>query len=255
MAYGLFTGYKADILVGPGNRFVAEAKRALYGQCSIDIIAGPTEIMILADDTADAELIAVDLVSQAEHGLDSPVWLVTSDRRIANKVIERVPQLIAELPKENVAGIAWNDHGEIIICDSREEMVKVSDEYSPEHLEVFCEDLEWWHSNLRNYGSLFLGEETTVTFGDKCSGPNHILPTRRVGNYSGGLNALKFVKQCTYQRIPDKESTRTIAPLAARISRVEGMEAHARSADVRLKKYFPNESFNLSHNWCNPGDS
>lgn len=249
MAYGLFTGRKADILVGPGNRFVAEAKRALFGQCSIDIIAGPTELLIIADDNADAEIISVDLVSQAEHGFDSPVWLVTNSKDIGEKVLQRVPELIETLPSSNAdaARTAWRDYGEIILCENRQEMVDISNEYSAEHVEVLCEDLDWWHCNLKNYGSLFLGEETTVTYGDKCSGPNHILPTRRVANYSGGLNVLKFVKQCTYQKIPDKESTRTIAPLAARISRAEGMEGHARSADVRLSKYFPNDTFKTSY--------
>lgn len=249
MAFGLFTGKKADILVGPGNRFVAEAKRALFGKCSIDIIAGPTELLILADDNADSEIVAVDLVSQAEHGYDSPVWLVTDSKEIADYVNKRVPELIDDLPSSNgdAARVAWRDYGEIILCDSKDDMVDVANEYSAEHVEVLCANLDWWHQNLVNYGSLFLGEETTVTYGDKCSGPNHILPTRKVANYSGGLNVLKFIKQCTYQKIPDKESTRSIAPLAARISRIEGMEGHARSADVRLAKYFPDETFKLSH--------
>ena len=246
MAFGLFTGHPADILVGPGNRFVAEAKRILYGRVGIDLFAGPTEILVIADNTADPEIVAVDLVGQAEHGLDSPAWLVVDDREIGEKVIARVPELIADLPEvqQQAAEAAWRDYGEVVLCSDREEMARVSDDYAPEHLEVQAEDLDWWLERLKNYGSLFLGEETTVAFGDKCSGTNHILPTKGVGKYTGGLFAGKFIKTVTYQRA-SREGNREMAAATARISRLEGMEGHARTGDVRLAKYFPDETFDL----------
>ena len=176
MAFGLFTGHPADILVGPGNRFVAEAKRMLYGRVGIDMFAGPTEIGIIADSTADPRIVASDLVSQAEHGPDSPAWLFTTDQTVADKTLEWIPKLIESLPDtaKNAATAAWRDYGEIILCEDRESMARISDQYAAEHLEVHAEDLDWWTNRLRNYGSLFVGEETTVTFGDKCSGTNHI---------------------------------------------------------------------------------
>jgi len=246
MAFGLFTGKPADILVGPGNRFVAEAKRMLYGRVGIDVFAGPTEIGIVADHTADPDLIACDLAGQAEHGPDSPAWLFTTDRALADKVIELMPQYIAKLPEtaRNASSVAWADYGEVILCDTDEEMATISDQYASEHLEVHCENLDWWVARLRNYGSLFVGEETTVTFGDKCSGTNHILPTKGAARYTGGLSAGKFIKTVTTQRMT-KEANREVAAAAARISRLEGMEGHARSGDDRLAKYFPNETFNL----------
>jgi len=197
MAKGLFTGVAADILVGPGNGYVAEAKRLLFGEVGIDVFAGPTESAIIADDSADPMTIAVDLVSQAEHGYDSPVWLFSTSRRIGEKVAELMPKVAADMPNQEVVQSAWDNHGEIILCDSREECVKVSDEYASEHLQVIANDLDWWRDNLKNYGSLFLGEGATVTHGDKCSGTNHILPTKRVARYSGGLNIHKFHKILT----------------------------------------------------------
>ena len=188
LAFGHFGGRPADILVGPGNRFVAEAKRILYGRVGIDLFAGPTEILVIADDTADPELVASDLVGQAEHGPDSPAWLVTTSKELAARVQELMPGLIARLPQPNrdAAHNAWRDYGEITLAETREEAAQVSDEYAPEHLEVHCSDLDWWLANLRNYGSLFLGEETTVAYGDKCAGPNHILPTKGAARYTAG---------------------------------------------------------------------
>jgi sulfopropanediol 3-dehydrogenase len=246
LTYGLFTNLPADIVVGPGNRFVAEAKRMLFGQIGIDVVAGPTETMVIADEASDAAVIASDLLGQAEHGPDSPVWLITLSRKIGEEVIALMPNMIAALPEtaRKAAEMAWRDYGEVILVDSREEACVVSDQYASEHLHVQAADLNWWHKSLRNYGSLFLGEETTVAFGDKCSGPNHILPTRGGGRYSGGLSAAKFLKVLTYQRMT-REGARAVAPVAARISRLEGMEAHARTADVRLAKYFPAEKFEL----------
>jgi len=246
MAYGLFTGKKADIIVGPGNKFVAEAKRTLFGKVGIDVFAGPSEVAVIADETADAEVVAIDLVGQLEHGHESPGWLFTTSKQLAEKVMKLIPQYIEKLPPtaKDAAYCAWRDYGEVILCDSREEIVQISDEYSSEHLEVHCQDLDWWLDNLTCYGSLFLGEETTVTFGDKVSGPNHILPTKAAGRYSGGLSAHKFLKVLTWQRM-DRESTRQIAQTSSRISRLEGMEGHARASDVRLSKYFPDDTFDL----------
>jgi sulfopropanediol 3-dehydrogenase len=246
MAFGLFTGHAADILVGPGNRFVAEAKRMLFGRVGIDLFAGPTEIAIIADKTADPRIVASDLVGQAEHGLDSPCWLFTTDRELGEKVLELMPGFIEKLPDtaRTAAEGSWRDYGEVILCSDREEMAQLSDQYAGEHLEVQAEDLDWWVNRLRNYGSLFVGEETTVAFGDKCSGTNHILPTKGAGRYTGGLFAGKFIKTVTTQRM-SREANREVAAAAARISRLEGMEAHARTGDDRLHKYFPDETFKL----------
>jgi sulfopropanediol 3-dehydrogenase len=244
MAYGLFTGKPADIIVGPGNKFVAEAKRMLFGKVGIDVFAGPSEVCVIADDSADPYLVASDLVGQAEHGHESPAWLICTDRTVADAVMLWVPKLIDKLPPtaRDAAGAAWRDYGEVVLCDGRDQAVRVSDRYAPEHLEVHCCDLDWWLANLSCYGSLFLGEETTVAFGDKLSGPNHILPTKGAARYSGGLSVHKFIKTVTWQRMT-REANRQTAPVTARISRLEGMEAHARTADDRLAKYFPGEAF------------
>ena len=242
LAYGLFTGREADIIVGPGNAYVAEAKRALFGQVGIDVFAGPTESAIIADDRADAMTIAVDLVSQAEHGPNSPVWLFTTSEALGRAVIELVPRVAHDMPNADVVLTAWDQCGEVVLCDDREETVSVSDRYAPEHLQVIAADLEWWKANLGNYGSLFLGEGSTVTHGDKCSGTNHILPTKRAGRYSGGLNVHKFMKVLTYQEL-DEQANKTFSAVASRISRVEGMEGHARACDWRLRKYFPGENW------------
>ncbi|OAE60315.1 histidinol dehydrogenase [Achromobacter insolitus] len=246
MAYGLFTGKPADIIVGPGNKFVAEAKRMLFGSVGIDVFAGPSEVCIIADASADPAIVASDLVGQAEHGHESPAWLIATDRALAEAVLARVPELIAALPPtaRDAAGAAWRDYGEVVLCDTREEAVEVSDRYASEHLEVHCEDLDWWFRRLTCYGSLFLGEETTVAFGDKASGTNHILPTKGAARYSGGLSVHKFIKTVTWQRMT-RQASRDTAQVTARISRLEGMEAHARTADDRLAKYFPQESFEL----------
>jgi sulfopropanediol 3-dehydrogenase len=244
LAYGLFTGKPADIIVGPGNKYVAEAKRMLFGKVGIDVLAGPSEVAVIADDTADPHIVATDLVGQAEHGHESPAWLMTTSGLVAEQVMQRVPQLIDQLPPtaRDAAGAAWRDYGEVVLGDTREELAQVSDRYAPEHLEVHARDLDWWLARLTCYGSLFLGEETTVAFGDKTSGPNHILPTQGAARYSGGLSVHKFLKTVTWQRMT-REGSRDIAQVTARISRLEGMEAHARTADDRLEKYFPGESF------------
>lgn len=249
MAFGLFDLPKANILVGPGNQFVAEAKRILFGRVGIDMIAGPTDSLVLADKTADALVVATDLVSQAEHGYNSPVWLVTDDRALAETVMQIVPNLIEDLPELNRenAFAAWRDYAEVILCADRAEMAAVSDDYAPEHLTVQAEDLDWWLKTLTCYGSLFLGEETTVSYGDKATGTNHVLPTSGAASYTGGLSVHKYMKIVTWQRAT-REGSKAVAEATARISRLEGMEGHARAADVRLAKYFPDETFDLTGN-------
>lgn len=245
LAFGLFTGKPADIIVGPGNRFVAEAKRILFGQIGIDVFAGPSESLVIADGSADPLVVSVDMMSQAEHGFDSPVWLVTDSRELGEKVIDLLPQIIKTLPDSDVALASWRDFGEVVLCSNREEMVEVSDEYAPEHLQVQAEDLDYWLENLTSYGSLFLGEGATVTYGDKTSGTNHILPTKKAARYSGGLSVHKFIKTVTYQKV-SREANLQIGAAASRISRLEGMEGHARAADVRLRKYFPEQEFDFT---------
>ena len=243
MADGLYGLPRADILVGPGNQYVAEAKRILFGEIGIDMFAGPTDSMVLADETADAEIVAIDLVSQAEHGWNSPVWLATTDRGLAEKVMQIVPGLIDALPEPNAssARAAWADFAEVMLCDDREAMARVADDYAPEHLHVQAADLDWWLNRLRAYGSLFLGEETTVAYGDKASGPNHVLPTSGAARYTGGLSVHKFMKTVTWQRA-DRAASRQLGGATARISRVEGMEGHARAADIRLTRYAVTEA-------------
>ncbi len=246
MAFGLFTGKPANILAGPGNAYVAEAKNILSssGKCTIDVFAGPTESAIIADSSADYMTVAIDLVSQAEHGYDSPVWLFTDSKELGEKVLKVMPKIIADMPDPDVPESSWRDYGEIILCKDREELCQVNDEYAAEHVQVMAKDLDWWVKNLTSYGSLFLGEGSTVPHGDKCSGTNHILPTKKAGYYSGGLNVLKFLKIYTYQEI-SKQANQVISGAASRLSRVEGMEGHARACDWRLRKYFPDREWNF----------
>ena len=238
LAFGCFGNPAVDFLVGAGNQYVAEAKRILFGKVGIDLFAGPTEIAIIADKSADKEIVAADIVGQAEHGYNSPGWVLTTDKSVAEHVIKRIPELISKLPEgpKSSAEPAWRDYGEVILCDNNEEMAKISDQYAAEHLEVHAENLDWWLKRLRNYGSLFLGEETTVAYGDKCSGPNHILPTKGAARYTGGLYVGKFIKCLTFQRM-SKDANKVVGATAARLARAEGMEAHARTSDIRLKKY------------------
>merc|ERR1712240_501694 len=205
---------------------------------------------IIADETADPHIVATDLVSQAEHGPTSPAWLITTSTTLAEEVSRLVPDLVAKLDADlaslggTPATKSWPDFGEIVVVPSREEAVRICDRYAPEHLEILTSDLEYYHTNLSNYGSLFLGEGSTVTHGDKASGPNHVLPTRRVSRYTGGLSVEKFMKKLTWQKLTP-ESNRSIGLKAARIARMEGMEGHARASDVRLEKYYPGEKFAL----------
>ena len=247
MAYGLFTGQPVNILAGPGNAYVAEAKSILAstGKCAIDVFAGPTESAIIADKTADYMTVAIDLVSQAEHGYDSPVWLFTDSRELGENVVKVMPKIIADMPDPDVPASSWRDYGEVILCKDREELCRVNDLYAAEHVQIIAEDLDYWVNNLKSYGSLFLGEGSTVAHGDKCSGTNHILPTRKAGYYTGGLNVMKFLKIYTYQEI-SKEANTVISGRASRLSRIEGMEGHARACDWRLRKFFPD------HDWSFP---
>ncbi len=247
MAFGLFGLPRADILVGPGNQFVAEAKRILFGRVGIDMLAGPTNSLILADGTADPHIVAWDLIGQAEHGYNSPVWLATTHRPLAERVLELVPRYVETLPElnRNSAATAWNDMAEVMVVPDREALARVADDYAPEHLHVQAADPDWFLGRLQCYGSLFLGEETTVAFGDKSAGPNHVLPTSGAARYTGGLSVHKYMKLVTWQRAT-REGAKPVAEATARISRLEGMEGHARTADIRLEKYFPGESFDLS---------
>ena len=238
MAFGMFGAPAADILVGPGNAYVAEAKRQLFGPIGIDMFAGPTDSLVLADHTADVETVAIDLVGQAEHGANSPVWLATTHKPLADQVMARIPSMIAELPEPNrsAATTAWADLGEVVLCDTAEEMAQFADEKAPEHLHVQAADLPWWRERLRAYGSLFLGEKTTVAFGDKAAGPNHVLPTSGAARYTGGLSVHKFLKTVTWQEVDDR-TLPDLARVTASLSRAERMEGHARSADIRLDRF------------------
>ena len=239
MAKGMFGSKPADILVGPGNSYVAEAKRMLFGEVGIDMFAGPTDSLVIADHTASVDTVTWDLISQAEHGNDSPVWLVATDKALATGILDRVPSVIDSLPEPNrtAARTAWGERAEVILCDTREEAASVSDRYAPEHLQVQAGDLDWWLNRLSAYGSLFLGKETTVAFGDKTSGPNHVLPTSGAARYTGGLSVHKFTKTVTWQRC-NAAASHELALRTARISRVEGMEGHARAAELRLRPQF-----------------
>jgi sulfopropanediol 3-dehydrogenase len=236
LALGTETIRAADMIVGPGNAYVAEAKRQLFGRVGIDLVAGPSEVLVIADDGADAELVAADLLAQAEHGPTSPSWLITTSESLGRRVLEHISTQLAGLSTAGVAGEAWNNFGEVVVVDSPEEAVEVADAYAPEHLEVQTADWQWYLDRLRNYGSLFLGEETTVAYGDKTVGTNHILPTVKNARFTGGLWVGKFLKTVTYQHL-DRRGTQSIAPVVSRQSELEGFAAHQASADLRLAKY------------------
>ena len=238
MAYGCVGMTPRDMITGPGNAFVAEAKRQLFGTVGIDLLAGPTEIMVIADETADPALVATDLLGQAEHGPDSPAWLITTSRRFGELVMAEIALQLETLPTAAVAGVAWEVFGEVIVVDSDEEAALVSDEYAPEHLELQTACDDWYLDRLTNYGSLFVGEQATVAYGDKGVGTNHTLPTGRAARYTGGLSVGKFIKSVTWQRLSDAGSRR-IAPIMGRICREEGMLAHEKTADVRFARYAP----------------
>jgi sulfopropanediol 3-dehydrogenase len=236
MAFGLVGMPKADMITGPGNAFVAEAKRQLYGTAGIDLLAGPTEILVIADDTADPSLVATDLLGQAEHGPDSPAWLVTTSRRLGEAVIKEVERQLIDLPTRDNAGKAWADYGEVVVVGSDDEAIAVSDDYAPEHLEIQTGRDDYYLERLKNYGSLFIGEASTVAYGDKGVGTNHTLPTGRAARYTGGLSVHKFTKIVTYERLT-RRASREMAPVISRVCREEGMIGHAITGEVREKRY------------------
>jgi sulfopropanediol 3-dehydrogenase len=236
MAFGTESLPKVDMVVGPGNQYVAEAKRQIFGAVGIDLLAGPTEILVIADESADPIVVACDLLGQAEHGPTSPAILVTTSMSLGQAVLREVERQLPALATREVAGQAWQNHGEVIVVDSDEEAVRVADEYAPEHLEIQTRRDEWYLSRLRNYGSLFVGEAATVAYSDKTVGPNHILPTGRAARYTGGLWVGKFIKTVTYQRLTPAASAK-VAPTVARICEIEGMMAHKATADLRERRY------------------
>jgi sulfopropanediol 3-dehydrogenase len=237
LALGTETIEPVDFLAGPGNAYVAEAKRQLYGEVGIDLIAGPTEILVIADETADPFVVAVDLLSQAEHGPDSPAVLITTSPALGHEVTAHVERLLPGMPTRDFAGLAWRDHGQVIVVGDLDEAYALADELASEHVEVLTAEPRLALARLRNYGSLFLGEATTVSYGDKVIGTNHTLPTRRSARYTGGLWVGKYLKTVTYQEITDRSSSVALGELCARVSRVEQFEGHARAGDVRVAKY------------------
>ena len=241
MAFGLDGVAPVDILCGAGNKFVAEAKRQLFGRCGIDLLAGPTEILIIADDQADPALVACDLLGQAEHDPASGVCLICLSEDFANRAIAELEAQLAVLPTRDVASLAWRDHGIVYAAESEDEAIELSDRYAPEHLELHVANVDYFFGALRNYGSLFIGEETTVAYGDKTIGTNHILPTSRAARYTGGLWVGKFLKTCTYQRMTPAASVET-ARVTERQCLLENMLAHAITARVRVDRYNPKTS-------------
>lgn len=236
MAFGCVGMRPVDMITGPGNAYVAEAKRQLFGMVGIDLPAGPTEICVIADDGADPALVATDLLGQAEHGPDSPAWLVTTSTALAEAVAREIERQLVDLPTRDIASRAWRDHGEIVVAESAEEAVGIVDEYAPEHLEIQTRDDDWYLARLKNYGSAFVGEESTVAYGDKGVGTNHTLPTGRAARYTGGLWVGKFIKTVTWQRLTRKAS-RDLAGPFERICIAEGMQAHALTCKLRAERY------------------
>jgi sulfopropanediol 3-dehydrogenase len=237
MALGTETIAPVDMLVGPGNAFVAEAKRQLYGRVGIDLFAGPTETLVIADDTVDAEICATDLLGQAEHGPTSPAILLTTSEKLARATMDEVERLLTILPTAELARAAWRDFGEVIVCAEDAEMVAVADKLAFEHVQVMTADPDYFLANMTNYGALFLGPRTNVAYGDKVIGTNHTLPTRRAARYTGGLWVGKFLKTCTYQRVLTDEASALVGAYDSRLSMLEGFVGHAEQANVRVRRY------------------
>lgn len=239
MALGTEHVAPVDMLVGPGNAYVAEAKRQLYGRVGIDLFAGPTETLVICDDTVDAELVAVDLLGQAEHGPNSPAVCLTTSARIAAELPGQIEQVLARLATREVAAAAWRDYGQIILCDSDEEMLAEAERLCSEHVQVMTRDPDWFHQRMRNYGALFLGHRTNVSYGDKVIGTNHTLPTNRAGRYTGGLWVGKFIKTHTYQRILTDEASVQIGEVCSRLCALEHFAGHQEQADIRVRRLKP----------------
>jgi sulfopropanediol 3-dehydrogenase len=236
MALGTETVLAVDMLVGPGNAYVAEAKRQLYGRVGIDLFAGPTETLVIADESVDGELCATDLLGQAEHGPNSPAILLTNSEALARETLTEIDRQLRALPTADVAGLAWRDYGRVIVCDDYEEMVAVADRIASEHVQVMTRDPDFFLKRLRNYGALFLGPETNVAYGDKVIGTNHTLPTRGGARYTGGLWVGKFLKTCTYQRVTETASV-LIGERCSRLCELEGFAGHQAQADIRVRRY------------------
>lgn len=237
MALGTETIAPVDMLVGPGNAFVAEAKRQLYGRVGIDLFAGPTETLIIADETVDAEICATDLLGQAEHGPTSPAILLTNSEKLARETLAEVERLLSILPTAEIASASWRDFGEVIVCDSPEEMVREADRIASEHVQVMTADPDYFLNNMRNYGALFLGPRTNVAYGDKVIGTNHTLPTKRAARYTGGLWVGKFIKTCTYQKVTSNAASALVGEYCSRLCVLEGFLGHAEQANVRVRRY------------------
>ncbi|MQW86979.1 histidinol dehydrogenase [Sinorhizobium saheli] len=237
MAYGTETIAPVDMLAGPGNAYVAEAKRLLFGRVGIDLFAGPTETLVIADDSVDGELVATDLLGQAEHGVNSPAVLITNSERLARDTLSEIDRLLKILPTAAIAAKAWGDFGEIILCDTIDEMVAEGDRIASEHVQVLTRDPDYFLDNMRNYGALFLGARTNVSFGDKVIGTNHTLPTNRAARYTGGLWVGKFLKTCTYQRIETDEASALIGQYGSRLCLMEGFAGHAEQSNIRVRRY------------------
>jgi sulfopropanediol 3-dehydrogenase len=237
MAIGTETIESVHMLVGPGNAFVAEAKRQLYGRVGIDLFAGPTETMVIADDTVDAEICATDLLGQAEHGYNSPAVLVTNSRKLAEETLKEIDRLLEILPTAETARVSWQDYGEVIVCDTYEEMLDVANDIASEHVQVMTDRDDWFLEKMHSYGALFLGARTNVSNGDKVIGTNHTLPTKKAGRYTGGLWVGKFLKTHSYQKILTDEAATLIGEYGSRLCMLEGFVGHAEQCNVRVRRY------------------
>ena len=237
MSLGTETIKSVDMMVGPGNAYVAEAKRQLFGRVGIDLLAGPTETMVIADDTVDAELCATDLLGQAEHGYDSPAFLVTNNQKLAEDTLSEIDRILKILPTANTASVSWKDYGEVILCDSYEEMLNVANDIASEHVQVMTDRDDWFLANMHSYGALFLGPRTNVANGDKVIGTNHTLPTKKAGRYTGGLWVGKFLKTHSYQEITTDEAAVKIGEYCSRLCMLESFVGHAEQANIRVRRY------------------
>jgi sulfopropanediol 3-dehydrogenase len=237
MALGTESIKPVDMIVGPGNAYVAEAKRQLFGRVGIDLLAGPTETLIIADDSVDGEICATDLLGQAEHGPTSPAVMITNSEKLARDTMAEVERLLKILPTADAAGQAWKDYGEVIVCDDYDEMVREADCVASEHVQVMTRDPDYFLNNMKNYGSLFLGPRTNVAYGDKVIGTNHTLPTKKAARYTGGLWVGKFMKTCTYQKVLTDEASALIGEVCSRLCILEGFRAHAEQANIRVRRY------------------